>query len=177
MLDSSTGKTRVLVTHALHFLREVDYIYTIVDGRIVEQGTYAALMDARGAFASHIAEFVTQDKAEEKEVAEEDAVEEAPTDDAAEKEKKKKREAMVKGAQLMQQEERSTGAVSWEVYKAYIEAGNGWVTIPFVALTIVVMQAATVLSSYWLVWWQDESFNQPQGFYVCDLIHSRIVTS
>ncbi|VDB84771.1 unnamed protein product [Peniophora sp. CBMAI 1063] len=164
MLDSSTGKTRVLVTHALHFLREVDYIYTIVDGRIVEQGTYAALMEARGAFASHIAEFVTQDASEEKAAEEEDAVEGTPTD--GEKEKKKKREAAVKGAQLMQQEERSTGAVSWEVYKAYIEAGNGWVTLPFVALSMVVMQAATVLSSYWLVWWQNGSFNQPQGFYM-----------
>lgn len=34
--NSSSGKTRILVTHALHFLPQVDYILTIVDGRIAE---------------------------------------------------------------------------------------------------------------------------------------------
>ena len=77
---------------------EVDYIYTIVDGRIAEQMAYNALMNARGAFTSQIPQFVTQDTAEEKEVKEEDGVVETPTDADKEKEKKKKREAAVKGA-------------------------------------------------------------------------------
>lgn len=32
----SSGKTRILVTHALHFLPQVDFILTIVDGRVAE---------------------------------------------------------------------------------------------------------------------------------------------
>ncbi|OJA15999.1 hypothetical protein AZE42_13449, partial [Rhizopogon vesiculosus] len=44
VLKRNTGKTRILVTHALHFLPDVDYIYTIVDGRIAERGTYPELM-------------------------------------------------------------------------------------------------------------------------------------
>ena len=35
------GKTRVLVTHALHALDKTDYIYVMDEGAIVEQGTYA----------------------------------------------------------------------------------------------------------------------------------------
>ena len=35
------GKTRVLVTHALHVLDKTDYIYVMDEGAIVEQGTYA----------------------------------------------------------------------------------------------------------------------------------------
>ena len=31
-----SGKTRILVTHALHFLPQVDYILTIGNGRVVE---------------------------------------------------------------------------------------------------------------------------------------------
>ena len=34
------GKTRVLVTHALHVLGRADYIYVMKDGAIVEKGTY-----------------------------------------------------------------------------------------------------------------------------------------
>lgn len=51
------GKTVILVTHALHFLHEVDYIYTMVDGRIAEQGTFDTLMHNGGAFSRLIAEF------------------------------------------------------------------------------------------------------------------------
>lgn len=35
------GKTRVLVTHALHVLDKADYIYVMDNGLIVEQGTYS----------------------------------------------------------------------------------------------------------------------------------------
>jgi len=34
------GRTRVLVTHALHVLDKADYIYVMDDGVIIEQGTY-----------------------------------------------------------------------------------------------------------------------------------------
>ena len=60
-------KTRILVTHALYFLSQVDRIYCILDGRIVEQGTYDELIAAKGAFATHIKEFVSKQKEEEQE--------------------------------------------------------------------------------------------------------------
>lgn len=34
------GKTRVLVTHALHVLDKADYVYVMDKGTIVEQGTF-----------------------------------------------------------------------------------------------------------------------------------------
>ncbi|KAJ3566148.1 hypothetical protein NP233_g7188 [Leucocoprinus birnbaumii] len=33
-------------------------------------------------------------------------------------------------------------------------------------LSMILMQGATVISSYWLVWWQEMSFHRPQGFYM-----------
>lgn len=150
-------KTRILVTHALHFLSQVDRIYCILDGRIVEQGTYDELVSAKGAFASHINEFVSQQKEEEQEEQEEDAVEEAPVrDPQLEVEKRRKRHAAVKSTALMQEEERNTGAVASAIYKAYLQAGNGAVTVPILLITLVLVQVATVLSSYWLVWWENE---------------------
>jgi ABC-type bacteriocin/lantibiotic exporter with double-glycine peptidase domain len=34
-------KTRILITHALHVLDKVDYIYVMDEGSIVEHGTFA----------------------------------------------------------------------------------------------------------------------------------------
>ena len=40
-------KTRVLVTHALHVLDKVDYIYVMDNGKIVEQGTFTVSRGSR----------------------------------------------------------------------------------------------------------------------------------
>ena len=53
-LTASAGKTRILVTHALHFLPQVDYIFTVVDGKIAERGTYSELLTREGAFAKFV---------------------------------------------------------------------------------------------------------------------------
>ncbi|VDB90127.1 unnamed protein product [Peniophora sp. CBMAI 1063] len=160
LADASSGKTRLLVTHALHFLRRADYVYAIVDGHIAERGTYSELMDARGTFARHIDEFVSDAQQTEAEKA--DGVETTPAEAAA----KAKREAAVKGDAVMQEEERETGAVSWRVYREYIMAGYGWASVPFVMAFLVLEQGAIVVTSYWLVWWQDQAFQKPNGFYM-----------
>ena len=43
-------KTRILVTHALHFLPACDYIICIEAGQITQQGTYAGLMAESSSF-------------------------------------------------------------------------------------------------------------------------------
>lgn len=54
----ASGKTVVLVTHALHMLsKQVDYIYSIDNGKFVEQGTYNELMRANGAFKKLVLEY------------------------------------------------------------------------------------------------------------------------
>ncbi len=68
------GKTRILVTHALHFLPHVDFVVTIAEGRIAEQGTYQELKDRDGTFAALMREFANEDEAEEKKGVEEEAV-------------------------------------------------------------------------------------------------------
>ncbi|KAH9989454.1 ABC transporter [Russula vinacea] len=145
LLDSTAGSTRILVTHALHFLPKVDYIYFMVDGRIVERGTFDEMMANGGNFSRTFDEFVSKGQNEsegEKAVDPEDA-------DADENDKK--RRAAKRGAQLMQAEERNIGAVNLRVYKRYFQSGNGVVLLPAMFLTIVLMQMSIVLSSYWYV--------------------------
>ncbi|KAI9463349.1 ABC transporter [Lactarius psammicola] len=160
LLDSSSGATRILVTHALHFLPKVDHIYFIVDGRITEHGTFDEMMANREDFARTFNEFVTKDQTESKGGKVVD-IEDADADEDIEK-----RQAARRGAQLMQAEERNTGVVSFQVYKQYIQSGNGTVLVPVMLVTLVVMQVSIVLSSYWLVWWQERQWRRPQGFYM-----------
>lgn len=111
---SLAGKTRLLVTHALHFLPEVDYIYCIEEGQILEHGTYSDLMSKKGAVCRLLEEFGggAEEKREVDEEKEEAAIDEAVEEDLHANERKA---VVVKkpAAALMQQEERATGAITW----------------------------------------------------------------
>ena len=101
--DGLAGRTRILVTHALHFLPSVDRILVIDNGKIAEEGTYSELVKAGGAFSYLVRQFGAQDDAEKDK---EDEPEEEAQDVT------QKRRKMTQGAQQMQMEERSKGAVS-----------------------------------------------------------------
>ena len=69
----SHGKTVILVTHALHFLSQCDYIYTVASGRIGEHGTFDDLMARGGEFARLSREFGGEQERKEEEEKEEEA--------------------------------------------------------------------------------------------------------
>lgn len=123
------GKTVLLVTHALHFLSEVDYIYTLENGRVAEHGTYSDLMARDSEFARLAREFGGHDNAAERtrgeETEKEQAAEEAAPDVASSKtvdvanvkEKSERKDDHMKNkleGRLMVGERRETGSVSWK---------------------------------------------------------------
>lgn len=48
------NKTRILVTHGITCLPEVDLIVVLIRGEISEVGTYKELLDKKGAFADFL---------------------------------------------------------------------------------------------------------------------------
>lgn len=132
-------KTRILVTHALHFLPHVDYIYVLSDGFIAEQGTYTELINSGKEFSRFLNEFISKDNEE---------TEKQATRVKSENSKEKTRKKST-GKGLMQIEERNTGAISWEVYKEYMKAGHGIIIVPMLILSMILIQTSTVMSSYW----------------------------
>jgi ABC-type multidrug transport system ATPase subunit len=138
--DRSSGKTRILVTHALHFLSQVDYIYTVVDGHIAERGTYTELMANDGEFSKFITEFGSKEEENENE-----------SDGSREEKTGGPDKKAVAGAGIMQAEERNTGAVTWDIYRSYISAGKGILVIPLLLVALVLSEGATVMGSYWYV--------------------------
>uniref|UniRef100_A0A669EIM4 Canalicular multispecific organic anion transporter 2 n=1 Tax=Oreochromis niloticus TaxID=8128 RepID=A0A669EIM4_ORENI len=61
------GKTRILVTHGISFLPQVDNIMVMVDGRVSEMGSYQDLLKQNGAFAEFLRNYALEDIIEEDE--------------------------------------------------------------------------------------------------------------
>ncbi|EIW84231.1 P-loop containing nucleoside triphosphate hydrolase protein [Coniophora puteana RWD-64-598 SS2] len=153
------GKTRILVTHALHLLPSVDYIYTLADGRIAECGTYDELMENDGAFAQYVNKFGTNEETKK--------IEQRENANAQnESEAAPKKPAAGPGKAMMQEEERTRGSVKRAVWIEYLLGGHGVVLVPLLLLSLVVMTAAGLMSSYWLVYWEERRFDRPNGFYM-----------
>jgi hypothetical protein len=122
-------------------------------------------MANRGVFSKFVKEFGSKQQEKENEDADEIVGEVE-----AEKEGKSDKppgavaalkEQYEKGKTIMQEEERNIGAVNWKVYKSYLAAGNGYILVPILLLSLVLVQGAQVMSSYWLVFWQNNSSTNP----------------
>ncbi|XP_039572082.1 ATP-binding cassette sub-family C member 3 isoform X1 [Passer montanus] len=61
------GKTRILVTHGISFLPQVDHIIVLVDGKISEMGSYQELLKQNKAFAEFLRNYALDEDIEEDE--------------------------------------------------------------------------------------------------------------
>ncbi|WVQ72026.1 hypothetical protein IAR50_001570 [Cryptococcus sp. DSM 104548] len=164
ILGALESKTRILVTHALHFLPHVDNIIMMEDGKIGEIGTYQELKSrANGAFARLIRDFGGQDQAEEKMEVEEQAVE---TTGIKRVYDRANMVAKGKSHTLMTVEERNTGNLTKGTFWGYFKAGHGLITLPIVLFAVAFAQTITVITSFWLVWWEELKWPQSSGFYM-----------
>ncbi|KAH9856552.1 ABC protein [Lenzites betulinus] len=168
------GKTVILVTHALHFLSQCDHIYTLANGRIAEQGTYAELMSHGNEFARLMQEFGGKNQEEEEAAEEEDVTEAAAkvspaaVDDAKMKSEAVQRKGEGTGkleGRLIVREKRTTGSVSWGVYGEYLRAARAFFTGPILVVCMLAMQISQIMNSYTLIWWQANTWDRPNSFY------------
>ena len=115
-INNPESRTKTLITHALHLLPQIDYSYTIVDGQIMEYGTYAELIANDGVFSKFLKEFSSKQEEEEVEDVDETALEGG----VAKGGKGQKgsgavtvlKEQYEKSKTIMQEEESSVGAVT-----------------------------------------------------------------
>ncbi|KAI8838941.1 P-loop containing nucleoside triphosphate hydrolase protein [Chytridium lagenaria] len=143
ILGALKGKTRILVTHQLHFLSRVDHI--------VEQGSYSSLMEAGGEFATLITNYGAEEDAEEA-----DEVDDKPAaalekavrkkSEIAEKAAVVEEEKVKKPANLIREEDRATGTVKGQVWWSYVVASGRWSFIIGIG------------NDLWLVWWSGNRF-------------------
>ncbi|KAL6300347.1 multidrug resistance-associated ABC transporter [Sparassis latifolia] len=155
------GKTRVLVTHALHVLDKTDYIYIMDDGVIVEQGTYDDLMHGSLLFSRLMEEYGNLDKEEK----EEDAL--GSKDEKPKTAGYEKQGSQAGQTQLMQEEERITGAVTYATYSRYLRFAGGLVWAPIIIGLLILVQGTQVGNNLFLGFWTAESI---PGFHQGDYI-------
>ncbi len=132
------------------------------DGVIAEQGTYLELMEQDGAFAQLVREFSNENQ-------------DFQTPEKCSANKAINWDNMTanvyKTAKLKQVETMNTGGMKASIYNTYLKAGNGITTLPLLALSVLSSQAITLLTSFWLVWWQEKKFTAMsntlyEGIYV-----------
>ncbi|KAF9169153.1 hypothetical protein BGX21_010914 [Mortierella sp. AD011] len=168
------GKTRVLVTHQLHVLPQVDYVICMKDGEIVERGTFQELMANEGEFSSLMkAHGGIDDEAEKEEIEEAEdehngntAVSEKAAEAGSDEKKADSAEKKGKPKGLMSQEERATGSVDGKIYLDYVRAAGGMYLIPLLLSLLIITQVAKVGNDLWLSWWTSDDFHKSQKFYM-----------
>ncbi|KAM0850578.1 hypothetical protein ACQ4PT_052989 [Festuca glaucescens] len=155
------GKTILLVTHQVDFLHNVDTIFVMKDGMIVQSGKYDELLEAGAGFSALVAahdssmEMVEQGRQVEKtKHSQPAAVIRIPSLHSRSIGKGEKvivaPEIEAANSKIIQEEERESGQVSWRVYKLYMTQAWGWWGIVGILGLSLVWQASDMASDYWL---------------------------
>ncbi|XP_061183744.1 multidrug resistance-associated protein 1-like [Saccostrea echinata] len=153
------NKTRVLVTHAISFLPNVDKIINIVNGEVSEVGTYNELMEQNGAFA----EFVRNHALEESASDEEEQSDERPkvpmrqlsTIDQSDKGDQERTESKCKDSKFIEEEAIETGQVKWSVYTSYLKVAGRFLLVLF--FLCLAENITDHYNQYWLSEWSSEN--------------------
>uniref|UniRef100_A0A8C5AHJ8 ABC-type glutathione-S-conjugate transporter n=1 Tax=Gadus morhua TaxID=8049 RepID=A0A8C5AHJ8_GADMO len=156
------GKTRLLVTHGVSFLPQVDNILVMVDGRVTEMGSYQELLDQNGAFAEFLRNYAIED------VIEEEAIGKPPQScssllllsPSGEPPAEKKPRQAPGSEKLIHAETSETGRVKMKVFMDYAKA-VGLVLSVIICLLYGCQNAAAIGANVWLSdWTKDASANQ-----------------
>ncbi|KAF9361144.1 hypothetical protein BGX26_005518 [Mortierella sp. AD094] len=186
IMSELKGKTRVIATHQLHVLPDVDYVICMKDGKIAAQGTYQELLERDGDFVELMiqyggmnrkkslggaADLQVESDAESSTTAQQnqESAWNVDSDQTSEVSGETDSEEQAGGAyaskpagasRLITEEEREIGAVSLSVYGEYFKmVGAGvWVAVVF---CYIVQQACNVMMNYWLSLWSDQVLGLP----------------
>ncbi|NXU19535.1 MRP6 protein, partial [Pardalotus punctatus] len=158
-------KTRVLVTHTINILPQVDNIVFLVDGMISETGSYQELLQRNGAFAEFLRSHIT---AEEKPCAgspgnpnqlesffTSDSVKSSAVGRETIPESQDCTSAAATKGGLTKAETAQHGRVHPGVYGAYLKA-TGPALCVYIVLSFACQQAVSFSRGYWLSLWADD---------------------
>ncbi|KAJ3095768.1 hypothetical protein HDU97_006554 [Phlyctochytrium planicorne] len=171
-------KTRILVTHQLHFVPQCDLVVTLKDGAIAECGTYNELIEAKvgrmicfkfsstgkGEFATLMQNYGGISQSDDSDDSEGEGKADTRDDSSAEKSKSKESlQKEEKKGQLIQAEERMTGTLKNSVLFTLAIAMGGPVFMTFLVITLVMTQIARIVNDLWLVQWTSRSIPGVSG--------------
>ncbi|KAF9228464.1 P-loop containing nucleoside triphosphate hydrolase protein [Gyrodon lividus] len=146
------GKTRILVTHQLQYLNQVDHIIVVSQGTIVEQGSFDELVSRNGELTRLLSEI--QSFSEDPDNTKDDK---RKSTSAPQKAAPQKQEI---ADQVIVEEERNKGAVGAATWWAYLKATGGATVAVMLFLEIVLLQGSIVILSQWITWWTEDTWHE-----------------
>ena len=159
------GKTRLLVTNQLQFLKSCDTVVALGSRRVIEQGSFADLIaDDHGEVSRLLKNNAIGDSVSKSGKHENGAPGPSAMSAAEEKSNKPGKEA---GA-LVTKEERLIGAVSLSVYRKYIMAGGGYLIFVVVYFGFILSGLTNIAVTSWVSYWTSDSEYQrhSKAFYL-----------
>ncbi|KAJ2794766.1 hypothetical protein H4R20_006118, partial [Coemansia guatemalensis] len=179
------SRARILVTNAVQYLKSVDNIVMLHDGKIIEQGSFAQAMDNQDDIFEFIHRHVGDsqastgssntssdtecaesnlDKAERCNTAAGRAVESSDPDVSGGSDVQHNRDAVQDGVagqtedagRIITTEHRREDKVEWSTYNTYVNAcGKGNVNMLYIGFVLAV--AGDVCANLWLRYWSSSS--------------------
>jgi ATP-binding cassette subfamily C (CFTR/MRP) protein 1 len=156
--DDDRKRSVILVTNAIQFLNNprVDRIVVLGDGRVVEQGTYAALAGKSDSvfarFLSVLNETGIDGSMLEQNTA---AVATGVCVEIPDKQTTgdNKVSALNAPAKLISVEARKTGHVGASIYYSWARAAGGIMVPITILISFALVEGVTVLSNWWITYW------------------------
>ncbi|KAI1293280.1 Canalicular multispecific organic anion transporter 2 [Mortierella claussenii] len=160
------NKTKVLVTHGIHHLKDADQIIVMTGGQISEKGEYQQLIQSQGAFYQLMNEYAVQEQKKSEEECEDETEtvgsegEEHRQEDQG-RSRAKKDVAVVApstkdDAQLVLAEEVAAGNVGWALFHRYVRSATYWYS--FLSLFLYILsQASQIGINVWMQHWANQS--------------------
>uniref|UniRef100_A0A8C5S177 ATP binding cassette subfamily C member 12 n=1 Tax=Laticauda laticaudata TaxID=8630 RepID=A0A8C5S177_LATLA len=146
-------KTILLVSHQLQYLQFCDQIILLEDGEMLECGTHAQLLKAKGRYS----QLFYKQRAE-------DIIVGFSSPERYPGSQFRQLFHRTPEAQLIQKEEKAEGWIKWEIYHTYIKASGGFLLWFVTILLFVLMIASSTFSNWWLSFW----LNQGSGNTTCN---------
>ncbi|TPX78607.1 chitosanase [Chytriomyces confervae] len=156
---SLKSRTRLLVTHQLHYLPECDYILFVQDGRITEQGLYTDLMKNGDAFATMINAHASDNHSTPD-------VSEKPENSAIYDEIRALVNSPKSAKNIMRIEDQETGGVNSAVWWRYMKAAGGSSFIIKLSILVLFVQGGRVGNDLWLTAWTSHTFDLSNMTYI-----------
>ncbi|KAG7239908.1 hypothetical protein INR49_028169 [Caranx melampygus] len=167
-------KTRLLVTHGLSFLPQVDLILVMVEGQVTEMGSYQQLMATEGAFSEFLRTYAAVDKTDNNDILPKSgskgmengsattlagsqvisSVAQLPQTNKEGQDLNKKAKSTEVG-KLTEADKANMGRVKLSVFWAYLKA-IGVLLSCISLLLFLAHHLVSLFSNYWLSLWTDD---------------------
>ncbi|XP_052429631.1 ATP-binding cassette sub-family C member 5-like [Carassius gibelio] len=150
---TAKSRTVIFVTHQLQFLPECDEVVLMKDGQIAEHGSHVQLMEKGRDYAALFNSVQQENLVKKNLKSEQRGEEESSPRSLNVSPAGKPHTESKKRDQLMQTEEKGSGAVAWTVYAAYIKAAGGPLAFIVNILLFLFTTGSIAFSNWWLSHW------------------------